>query len=442
MTLRGVNLAGDLQAAVGREVFQSPTGYNMIALVPAQADTSGWIEGSPVSLATHPSEYVPSGFNSPDQGGVSWASSLALNVGAVAPGRIWHGQGARRSATVFGDMARIQGSRRLAIMVAGEPGGNPRIVWKLRGIRNGVPFEETKITQGLTHQKQAGWTSWLNNFNGNLSARPIDSAFYNPNSAKAILVNITAASATGSPVTITTGDAHFIPTGSTVTISNVLVDPAPPGSPILSPTINGTHVITSTGANTFTIPVSNSDPYVASAFDSIDYGNLGYGGSHREAAIWSRLPLKPEFQTHKCYDGLESIQFVEGSGLSADTIAIPLWKSVSFGLRQKIRSVEDILGGTVELTAFHSFLAGLIPNGTFLLLSLVPIAAPINLEAVEYEPGENAISFTRSFTSGVGGEPNPHIYSNGTNEIDQHGELLMGTFDMPWTMHLDIRVRD
>lgn len=432
MALRGVNLDSSLQSAVGREVFQSPTGYNLIAIVPGQTDTESWIEGAPVSIITHPSEYVPSGFNSPDQGGFFPMETAALKVGAVSNGRLWHGLGARRTSTVLGHMARQQGARRLAIMVAGEPGGNPRIVWKLRGFRNGIPFEETKVTQGLTHEKQAGWTSWAANFSGNLSARPIDSAFYNPNGARAVLVNITNASNT-TPIVITTGDAHFIPNGSTVTIANVLGNTA----------ANGTRVTANATANTFELVGSvGNAPYVASTLDSIDYGNLGYGGSHREAAIWSRLPLKPEFQTHKAYDHLESIQFVEGAGLSPDTIAIPFWKSVSFGLRQKIRSFEDILGGTVELKAFHTFLAGLIPNGAFLLFQIATIAAPISLEAVEYEPGENVISFTRSFASGFGGTQNPHIYSNGTTEIDQHGELLMGTFDIPWTMFLDLRVRD
>jgi hypothetical protein len=55
-----------------------------------------------------------------------------------------------------------------------------------------------------------------------------------------------SAIATGNPCTITTGSAHGLSTGDTVTISGVT-------GGIFSPAINGTFTVTVTGANTFTV---------------------------------------------------------------------------------------------------------------------------------------------------------------------------------------------
>lgn len=510
--------------ALGSEFFGAPQAYLCNPLVPGQANTLGLIDQElkkPDDISELPgaSDGILNTFNKP--GGLSGfivKQTMAMNFGPVSNGTKWFGMRASKGLISTSPRSGIAGARRLAFYVMGEVGGNPICRLKIRGWRYGLPQEESLTLTGLTHEKQADWTSWSNSFDGKvgindatnatpivvttevphhfatgwtilisgvlgntaangsriitvtsptqfslngsagngayspsatdfatyqpISPKPVASAFYNPNNAKMSLPIRDATNAT--PIVIRCGadagplsidDAHYLTTGQTVTINNVIGNSA----------ANGTRTITVVDSSRFSLDGSaGNGAYISFPGDYVDFGNLGYGGTGRTAAVWARLPLADGFKTRKAYDGIESIEKVGMDNGSTDTIVAPIWKTLDFGLRSKIRSIDDVLGGWVINHPYQFLLHDVVPWGNFTLQALAPIMAPIAQENLVYDPSENIVSFTTNHAAVWNNIANQHVYgpafgTAATTEADLRGDMCLGTTDIPWMLFLQVR---
>jgi hypothetical protein len=460
------NLHEILRQGLGDETFVGPHNYMPMPLMPDQANTTGWTMAAPRvrlgagGLGTSPGgDYLIRGL--PDMPGGAGAGapghdSMAIKVGAISLPATYFFRGAPKADSAVSPESFITGARRLAFHVAGDIGANPTLVFDVYGrTPRGVDIIETVTLQGLTNEKQPGWTAWGydnalfpnipagNNHGNDLAARPIASAFYNPNGGTEIYVEIAGAT-NATPIVIdTTPTAHGLATDDVVTIGGVLGNTAANG--VWAVTVSdGTHFSLKTiGPG---IPVPGNGVYAASAHDWLVKGPLpnnfclGRGGGGINNANWARLPVTQAFQTKNAWSRLYKMVIRERSGTNSDTILIPNYCTIDFGLRTRIDSINDIEEGSVLCFPYWTPFANLaLPTIQQIASMLIyPLFNPVHKRMLRFEQEFNIVSFAGS--DGTVSHPramkNPHVVSGSSSEFDLVGEMPPGFFDWVWVTSL------
>lgn len=387
------------EVVANREFFLSPTNRIWTPLVRLQNAQGGgdpypyfsyWQPGFYWKLNNAqalPPKLEPQGMLSGTQ--ITRTASIRIHTlplsTEAAPLRVW-GKGAQKTWDPGGLDLVLPGARRLAAMVCAS---NPSVetVWRLYAEdQYGIPFSEVKVVRGRTHEYPRGYTA----------------------------TNWSPGASTQEP------GPHGVGTGLPV---------APVWPP--SPQVPFVSWWNSHWANLSPRPVVADEIGQGAPFYNPNGATIRTANADLQDAQWNCLPLAEAFQFQRPISRFIFAELLSRSNTSTDDLMVFCFNTVDFGLRGRIESPEDVVGGYVKFVPVTNIvnldLLGGVQGAYVWCLS--PLEAALKRRYMKVKP-YNVLSFTGDEPTPVSDEEgtfkNAHVFAGlGSEAVSYHGELML-----------------